>query len=122
MTLLENETTSPFHADERQVQRYLGVEAIEQWARKVIRPYLPKQHRAFHTAQPFLIAAARDALGRPWATVLSGEDGFVTSPDSQSLMIDAHPPAGDALDGALRENDDIGLLGIELSSRRGGVA
>jgi uncharacterized protein len=79
---------------------------------------LPEQHRAFHTAQPFLIAAARDALGRPWATVLSGEDGFVTSPDPQSLTIDAHPPAGDALDGALRENDDIGLLGIELSSRR----
>ena len=118
MTMTQTETASPFHAGERQVQRHLGVEAIENWARKAIRPYLPEQHRAFHTAQPFLIAAARDAHGRPWATVLSGPDGFVTSPDRQTLAIDTQPSSGDALETALAPGADIGLLGIELATRR----
>jgi uncharacterized protein len=118
MAIVDVETTSPFHAGERQVQKRLGVEAIEHWARKAIRPYMPEQHRAFHTALPFLIAAARDKEGRPWVTVLEGPDGFVTSPDPRTLVIDAHPPRGDALDQALVTGSDIGLLGIELATRR----
>lgn len=109
---------SPFHSGERQVQKRLGVQAIEDWASKVVRPYLPDEHRVFHTGLPFLIAAARDAQGRPWATVLSGSDGFVTSPEANSLMIDAQPVLGDALEGALEAGADIGLLGIELATRR----
>ena len=76
----------------------LGVHDIEDWARKVVRDYLPDEHRAFHTALPFLVVAARDALGRPWATLLSGPEGFVTSPDPRSLVIEAKPVRGDALE------------------------
>ena len=118
MSMIQSETASPFHAGERQVQRHLGVEAIEHWARKAIRPFMPEQHRDFHTSVPFLIAAARDAQERPWVTVLSGPDGFVTSPDHRSLAIAAAPPAGDALEGAFVAGADIGLLGIELATRR----
>lgn len=118
MKTQSQDTASPFHAGERAVQSRLGVAGIEHWARQVIRPYLPEQHRAFHTAQPFLVAAARDAEGRPWATVLSGPEGFVTSPDPRGLTIDARPPAGDALEAALTPGADIGLLGIELATRR----
>ncbi|MHA7838504.1 MAG: FAD-binding oxidoreductase, partial [bacterium] len=111
-------TASPFHEGERAVHRRLGVEAVESWARQVVRNFLPEQHRAFHTAQPFLVAAARDEEGRPWATVLAGEEGFVRSPDPRTLHIDARPVAGDALEGALRPGCDLGLLGIELHTRR----
>ena len=111
-------TPSPFHAGEQQVQQRLGVRAVEEWARQVVRPFLPEQHRAFHTALPFLVAAARDRQGRPWATLLVGADGFVTSPDPRSLVIDAQPVTGDALAGALVEGADLGLLGIEFSTRR----
>ena len=69
-----NATDSPFHLGEQEVQERLGVRDVEAWARKVVRPFLPEEHRAFHTAQPFLVAAARDAQGRPWATVLTGPD------------------------------------------------
>ena len=96
-----NNDTSPFHAGEQQVQERLGVRDIEDWARKVVRPYLPEEHRAFHTAMPFLVAAARDAEGRPWPTLLAGREGFVTSPDPESLVIAAKPAPGDALEGAL---------------------
>jgi ferredoxin-NADP reductase/predicted pyridoxine 5'-phosphate oxidase superfamily flavin-nucleotide-binding protein len=109
---------SPFHAGERQVQARLGVREIEDWARKVVRPVLPEEHRAFHTALPFLVAAARDARGRPWATLLAGDEGFVRSPDERTLTIDARPVAGDALEDALAPGADLGLLGIELATRR----
>ncbi len=113
-----NNDTSPFHAGEQQVQERLGVRDIEDWARKVVRPYLPEEHRAFHTEMPFLVAAARDARGRPWPTLLAGREGFVTSPDPESLVIAAKPAPGDALEGALVEGADLGILGIELAARR----
>jgi ferredoxin-NADP reductase len=111
-------TDSPFHAGEQQIQERLGVREIEPWARKVVRDHLPDQHRAFHSALPFLVAAARDAQGRPWATLLVGPEGFVTSPDPRSLVIAASLVAGDALEGALVGGADLGLLGIELATRR----
>jgi ferredoxin-NADP reductase len=111
-------SASPFHLGEQQVQDKLGVRDIESWARKVVRPYLPEQHRAFHTALPFLVAAARDTQGRPWATLLTGLEGFVGSPDPRSLRIGARPVPGDALEGALTPGADLGLLGIELATRR----
>ncbi|MCG8590527.1 MAG: pyridoxamine 5'-phosphate oxidase family protein, partial [Proteobacteria bacterium] len=113
-----SQSESPFHPGERQVQARLGVRDIEDWARKVVRPYLPEQHRAFHTALPFLVAAARDARGRPWVTLLTGPDGFVTSPDPRTLMIGAQPVLGDALEGSLGAGADVGILGIEPATRR----
>ncbi|MCG8691224.1 MAG: pyridoxamine 5'-phosphate oxidase family protein, partial [Minwuiales bacterium] len=109
---------SPFHAGEQAVQARLGVRDIADWARKVVRDHMPEQHRAFHTALPFLVAAARDKSGRPWATLLTGPDGFVASPDPRTLTIDARPAAGDALEGAFVGGADIGILGIELANRR----
>jgi len=109
---------SPFHPGEQEVQQRLGVRDIEDWARKVVRSHLPDEHRAFHTSLPFLIVAARDGGARPWVTLLAGPEGFVTSPDAQSLVIDGKPASGDALENALQADVDIGILGIELSTRR----
>jgi ferredoxin-NADP reductase/predicted pyridoxine 5'-phosphate oxidase superfamily flavin-nucleotide-binding protein len=111
-------TTSPFHAGERTIQERLGVRAVEDWAKKVVRPYLPEQHRAFYAALPFLVVAARDDQGRPWATLLAGRAGFIHSPDPRSLAIDARPAEGDALEHALVAGRDLGLLGIEFATRR----
>ena len=109
---------SPFHSGEHEVQERLGVQDIEQWAREVVRNYLPEQHRTFHTALPFLIVAARDPQGRPWATLLTGPEGFITSPAAQSLNINAKPVGGDALENAFVPGADIGILGIEFATRR----
>ncbi|MCZ6659008.1 MAG: pyridoxamine 5'-phosphate oxidase family protein [Gammaproteobacteria bacterium] len=114
----KNYEDSPFHPGEHMVQERLGVRDIEDWARKVVRPYLPDDHRAFHTAQPFLVIAARDKQERPWVTLLAGSEDFISSPDPQSLVIDAKPARGDALELALVDGADIGILGIELATRR----
>lgn len=113
-----NRGESPFHPGEQKVQKRLGVRDIEDWARKVVRDYLPEEHRAFHTSLPFLVVAARDAKERPWATLLTGPEGFVASPDPRSLVIEAKPVRGDGLEEALVTGADIGILGIELSTRR----
>ena len=113
-----NVPESPFHVGEQKVQERLSVRDIEDWARKVVRPYLPDEHRAFHTAMPFLVVAARDDQGRPWPTLLVGKEGFVTSPNATSLLIGAKPVFGDALEGAFTPGADIGILGIELATRR----
>jgi len=110
--------TSPFHQGEQTVQKRLGVRHIEDWARKVVHDFLPEQHRTFHTAQPFLIVSARDGQNRPWVTLLNGPDGFVTSPDPQHLVIETKPLPGDALEEAFDEGADVGILGIELATRR----
>jgi hypothetical protein len=109
---------SPFHDGERRVQERLGERDVELWARGAIREAMPDQHRAFFEAQMFMVASARDADGRPWATVLEGWPGFVCSPDARSLTVSAQPVDGDALEGAFSEGADVGFIGIELATRR----
>jgi ferredoxin-NADP reductase/predicted pyridoxine 5'-phosphate oxidase superfamily flavin-nucleotide-binding protein len=110
---------SPFHAGEQAVQERLGVRAdIEPWARKVVLPFLPDQHREFYAALPFLVVAARDEEERPWATLLAGPPGFLSTPDSETLSIRAEPTIGDALHGKLAPGTDVGVLGIEFATRR----
>lgn len=118
-TRLSETGTSPFHAGEQAVQSMLGVRAaIEPWARRVVRPCLPQQHRDFYEQLPFVVAAARDREGRPWATLLTGLPGFLQSPDEKHLRIAASLPAGDALTGSLQAGAELGLLGIDLETRR----
>ena len=117
-TVTISETPSPFHHGEQQVQARFGVCDIEAWARKVVRDYLPEQHREFHTSLPFLVVAARDTNGRPWVTLVDGVENFVTSPDAQHLVIDSMPAKGDALENAFGIGADVGILGIELATRQ----
>lgn len=109
---------SPFHAGEKLVQERLGVRDVEVWARRALRPFLLEQHQEFYARQPFVIVAARDGAGRPWATLIAGREGFAASPDPRSLTIDGGLAAGDALEGSLLPGADVGVLGIELATRR----
>lgn len=110
---------SPFHIGEQHVQTRVGVrEVIEPWAGRVIRRFMPDQHREFYARLPFVVAAARDAAGRPWATLLVGPPGFVQSPDDRGLLLQTRALQGDALESSLTAGAELGLLGIELETRR----
>ena len=110
---------SPFHRGEQQAQQRMGVrEEIEPWARQVIRPFLPDQHQAFFAQLPYLIVAGRDSEARPWVTMLTGMPGFVHAPNPRQLAIAAQPVAGDALATSMQPGAELGLLGIELHTRR----
>lgn len=108
---------SPWHAGEQQLQAHVGVaERMEAFGRKVIRSWMPDQHREFYRQLPFMLLGAVDAQGRPWASVLEGEPGFADSPDPEHLHFTSHPAADDPAQ--LRNGEPIGLLGIELHTRR----
>ncbi len=108
---------SPWHAGEQQLQAHVGVaERMEAFGRKVIRRWMPDQHREFYRQLPFMLLGAVDAQGRPWASVLEGEPGFADSPDPEHLHFTRRPAADDPAQ--LRDGEPIGLLGIELHTRR----
>ncbi|MBW4657980.1 MAG: pyridoxamine 5'-phosphate oxidase family protein [Drouetiella hepatica Uher 2000/2452] len=112
-------TESPFHPGELAIQAQLGVqEQMDKQGRRVIRDYLPDQHRQFFAQLSYVIVGTVDASGSPWASILAGEPGFLSSPDDRSLQVTAKPLLGDPLATILRARIDIGLLGIELHTRR----
>lgn len=108
----------PFHAGERAAQTRMGYGDVAEWARRAIRPFMPDQHRRFFADQSYLVAAARDGEGQPWATMLAGGPGSITSPDPETLKIDATPVQGDALEAAFHAGAKVGLLGLEFATRR----
>lgn len=110
--------TSPFHPGELIAQRRAGALEVAASAGPFIRDHMPGQHRDFFAALPFLVLAAGDAEGRPWVSLLEGPEGFIATPDAHRLILHARLAAQDPLAGALRAGAEIGLLGIDLASRR----
>lgn len=105
---------APFHAGELEAQARAG----ESSRGAGIRDFMPDQHRDFFALLPYLFAAGRDASGKPIATILTGPEGFVTSPAPNALAIAALPASGDPADAALSVGAPIGLLGLDLRTRR----
>lgn len=112
-------TIPVFHAGERQVQARAGVEErMAQLGPRVIRDFMPDQHRAFFSQLPFLIAGTVDRTGQPWGSVLAALPGFIQSPSPTQLVVNALPLPGDPLADTLASGAEIGLLGIEPHTRR----
>jgi ferredoxin-NADP reductase/predicted pyridoxine 5'-phosphate oxidase superfamily flavin-nucleotide-binding protein len=108
---------SPWHAGEKQLQAHVGVaERMEAFGRKVIRSEMPDQHRTFYQQLPFMLYAAVDADGHPWASILEGQPGFAHSPEPALLQFHSLPGFDDPAQ--LNDGSAIGLLGIELHTRR----
>jgi hypothetical protein len=104
----------PFHDGELEAQARAG----ESSRGAGIRSFMPEQHRQFFPLLPYIFVAGRDAAGRPIATMLTGPEGFVTSPSVTELAIAALPSKHDPADAALAAGAPVGLLGIDLRTRR----
>lgn len=83
-----------------------------------IRDFMPDQHRDFFAQLPYLFVGAIDSNGWPLASLLTGRPGFVQSPNAITLLIAALPDGGDPTSEALAPDREIGLLGIDFSTRR----
>jgi len=83
-----------------------------------IRDAMPDQHRSFFEALPFVLAATTDGAGWPVATMLTGAPGFIASPDAKTLWIAARPAGDDPAAPWLKPDARIGVLGIDLATRR----
>lgn len=110
---------SPFHAGEQDLQARIGKRVdMERLGRRVIRDFMPDQHRTFFEKLPFLVIGGVDDAGWPWASLASGHPGFIRSPDPKTLQVDGHLPSADPLQGTFQTGARIGLLGIEPATRR----
>ena len=118
---------SPFHAGELAIQARMGIQdRMNTQGRRVIREYLTEQHQKFFAQLPYVIVGTVDESGSPWASILTGEPGFLsTTSDHGSaseagriLRVTTKTLFGDPLANNLTEGIDIGFLGIELHTRR----
>ncbi|MEO1094817.1 MAG: pyridoxamine 5'-phosphate oxidase family protein [Cyanobacteria bacterium J06638_28] len=110
---------SPFHSGEQDVQTRMGVrDRIERQGRRIMRDFLPDQHRDFYSRLPFLIVGMTDEQGYPWVSILTGSPGFVTSPDPHHLRMGTQPLFGSPIANHLQVGADIGILGILPENRR----
>ena len=113
------DSAGPWHSGERELQARLGVaERMHSVGSRVIRDYMPDEHRTFYAQVPFLVLAAVDAAGDPWVTLVEAKHPIASSPDPTHLNINAVPQSGDPVRDALEIGDSIGVLGIELPTRR----
>lgn len=101
------------------MQAHVGKrDRMEQFGRRVIRDHLPEQHREFYGALPHLVAGSVDGDGNPWASILTGAPGFVTSPTDRLLAVDGGIVEGDPLADTLAEGQPLGFLGLQFETRR----
>lgn len=111
---MSNLIDTPFHAGERAAQARAGVAPFV----AAIRDRMPDQHRAFFAALPFVLVATADTNGWPVATILAGPPGFVASPDPGTMRIAAVPDHDDPAAVWFKPGASIGVLGIDLATRR----
>lgn len=110
---------SPFHAGEVAIQRRLGVaERMAEFGSRVVRDHMPDQHRQFYAKLPFLVVATVDDDGAPWVGLLEGLPGFAHSPEPTLLDVSMTPATTDPLRAGWHAGAAVGVLGIELHTRR----
>lgn len=105
---------SYFHQGELAAQAKAGVASPN----AAIRDWMPDQHRTFFGLLPFLPLATVGPDGGPVATILTGSPGFIVSPDPNTLQIAARLDPQDPIAPFLVPGAEVGLLGIDLATRR----
>ena len=110
---------SGYHRGERAAQARIGLaEKMAPLGELILQDAMPGQHRDFYEKLPLMFVGAADDDGNLWASVLAGEPGFIQSPTSTELQIHSSFDALDPIAAAIRAGRDLGLLGIELETRR----
>lgn len=108
----------PWHEGERAVQARAGVAEYAASRGQNVRDFMPEQHRIFFAQLPFAVLGGLDRAGNPWATILSGPPGFLSSPDPKLLHVGSHPLEAEPVSEAIAVGSRVALLGIELPTRR----
>src|SRR5690606_28448717 len=108
-----------WHAGEIYLQERIGVaERMRAVGQRVVRDYMPDQHREFYAQLPFIVLGSVDGAGDAWATILTGRPGFMASPTPTSLDIAAQADPGDPAGARPPARAPPGLLGVEMHTPR----
>lgn len=112
-------TLPAWHEGEIYLQEKVGVvDRMATVGQRFIRDFMPDQHRAFYAQLPYIVVGSVDKHGDAWATLLEGRSGFISSPSPTTLEIDAKADASDPASDGLADGQPVGLLGMEMHTRR----
>ncbi|MEI2297036.1 2Fe-2S iron-sulfur cluster-binding protein [Ensifer sp. MJa1] len=115
----QKRTDSPWHEGELAIQRSLGVvERMDATGRNFVRTFMPEQHQLFFPMLPFAVFGTVDANGDPWATMRAAAPGFMQAPDAWNLDVRLPRQPDDPADAGMEDAHSIGMLGIQLETRR----
>jgi len=115
----DKDSIDVFHEGERSIHRNLGIdERVGMLGQRMIRDYMPEQHRLFFNQLDSIHIGLVDHSGHPWATLRTGEPGFIQSPTNQSLTITSQPLRGEPDNLQWQPGAKISLVGLEFSTRR----
>jgi predicted pyridoxine 5'-phosphate oxidase superfamily flavin-nucleotide-binding protein len=101
-----------------QTQERAGIHGLSERVGRFVRSAMPDQHRALFEQLPYVVIGALDEQQRPFASMAVGVPGFIESPSASELVVHATLAEDDPLRPGLRAGAPIGLLGIELETRR----
>lgn len=114
-------STSPFHAGELDVQARAGEAQLARMNGGALSDKIPAGAIPFLAQQPMVIVASISQDDSVWASVLLGDPGFLQADGARSVSLDTTTPRSapdDPLWRNLQDNPRVGLLVIELGSRR----
>lgn len=110
-----------YHEGERWIQNFYGEDAVAAQNGAAISPEIPKGALGFLSQQNFLSIATPGLQQEVWVSPLFGHRGFVSALDQHSIRIDLSQTAMNPLDPLwenLHASSEVGLLALELSTRR----
>ena len=109
--------SSVYHDGEKTVQSLAGRQFEAAQLSGMIRPTLVLASKRFLESQHLAVVGTVDAVGRVWASLLTGSPGFLQARSERLIQIDAAPVPDSPLDEALKVGTPCGLLTIDLGSR-----
>ncbi|GIE78754.1 hypothetical protein Aph02nite_47040 [Actinoplanes philippinensis] len=109
---------SVFHRGELAAQQRAGVLDAAAHVSQMINDVLPTAARLFLAEQPALVVGATDRRGDVWATMLTGEPGFITVTGPSTIEVAATPGPGDPLHDVLGGPARVGMISVEHGTRR----
>ncbi len=112
---------NPYHEGERAVQQRASEAEMARMNGGVVSTVIPAGALRFIEQQPMVVIGSLDRDGRVWASVLFGQPGFLRALDERTLEItisQARSAGDDPLWANLVDNSSVGLVVIELDSRR----
>ncbi|MGI8855855.1 MAG: pyridoxamine 5'-phosphate oxidase family protein [Thermomicrobiales bacterium] len=112
--------TGGYHAGEIAVQRQAGEREMAERVGQIFQPTIKYAMRIFLHQQRIAVLGSIDARGAVWASVLTGEPGFLRTLDDETVQIDALPAAGDPLIENIGAHPEVGMVVIDLATRQRG--
>jgi predicted pyridoxine 5'-phosphate oxidase superfamily flavin-nucleotide-binding protein len=110
-----------FHPGELAVQQRAHQAAVAARNMGLMSDAVMPGARPFIAQQFMVVLSSVDAAGRLWSSLVFGQPGFLHTDDARTIMVDVPAAARDRSDplwDALAVGADLGMLFIELGTRR----